>query len=206
MRRLLTSVFLLLILLLLPLTALADIPEGIWGKELTDAELLPLMRTAMTEAGVSAVICTRSDGSPVAVYDFGSGFCVARRSDGLLMLCCFKARGEILELTWHNDLLLSSAQPLSLSVSGPTWGDVPLPHLSLFDGDVLTLTMPLADGSRLELRARFMPNGWQVTGMSVLVCREDGSYSPALTLKEEALSPDICLSVCHPADWSADPE
>lgn len=198
--------YMLTLLLLLAHTALADVPEGIWGRTLTDAELLPLMQSALAEAGVSAAICTYSNSMPLAVYDFGSGFCVARRSDGLLMLCCFKASGEILELKWHNDLLLSYAQPLTLSVSGPSWGDVPLPSLSLLYGDVLSLIMPLADGSQLELRAELALEGWRVTGMTLLVHRADGRYSPALSLKEDTLAPDIYLSVCHPADWSADPE
>lgn len=190
---------LLMALILLTLPALADIPPGLWGESLTDDELLPLMYAAMARELPGAVICQDASGAPLAVYDFGSGFCAARRDDGLITLCCFSARGEELRLDWHNDLLLSFSQELSFSAKGPAWRGDGLIALSLRD-DMVTLLLPLQDGCQLMLLGEYDPAGWHVTEMTVLLLA-GGIGTPVLTLQESALAEDILLEFCHPQDW-----
>lgn len=189
---------LLLALILLPLPALADIPPGLWGESLTDDELLPLMYAAMARELPGAVICEDASGEPLAAYDFGSGFCAARRPDGLVTLCCFSARGEELLLDWHNDLLLSFSQELTFSVTGPVWSGSGLTALSLRDDEV-TLLLPLQGGCQLMLLGECDPADWHVTEMTVLLAGE--AATPLLTLREGALAEDVLLEFCHPQDW-----
>lgn len=192
----------LLALLLLPVCALADVPEGIWAKTLTPEELHPLMLAAMSEELPGAALCTDSEGAPMAVYEYGSGFCVARRADGLITLCCFYASGDALRLLWHNDLLLSSTQELAFSAEGPVWSGGSLPELSLAH-DTLTLWLELWDGSRLRLLCKDRPGGWLVTEMGVYADRGNGIWVATFTLPEDCLSGDISLARCYPGNWNA---
>ena len=197
------KMILMLMLLCLPLSALADVPDGIWAQELTPEELLPLMQSAMAEELPGAVICTDDAGAPLAVYEFGNGFCAAQRADGLMMLCCFYAQGDALRLEWHNDLLLSYGQELSLSADGPTLHTTALPAMTLCE-DELDLLLPQWDGSRLQLHAEYLPEGWRVTEMGVYA-RNGDRWRAVLALPEDCLSRDIFLSACHPEDWNAIP-
>lgn len=190
----------LLLLLLIPLFSLADTPPGIWGETFTPQELLPLMNAAMAKEMPDAVICTGTDGMPIAVYEYGSGFCIAQRKDGLRMLCCFYAVGNSLHLDWHNDLLLSSAQALSMSVAGPEWGPAPLPGLTLAH-DRVTLWLDLWNGSRLRLLSEYGDTGWRVTEIAICHPDDSGRMISVLTLPDDCLSDDILLSSCHPGNW-----
>lgn len=195
----------LLALLCLALPALADSPPGFDESilALPPAELADHMESVLTATDLSGTeICADAQGQPVIVLDKYSAYAAALRRDGLMTLCCFRPDHGQMKLAWHNDLLLSHWQSISLSTSGAVWSGGSLPDMNLYGG-ALQLQIPMGDGSaRLHLTAGDYYDGWKVTEIS-LYARQGDVWHSLLRLPEDCLSDDICLPRCHPGEWNA---
>lgn len=202
MKRLL---LLLLALLFLALPALADRLPGFDDHIMTLSalELSDHMETALTVSDLAgAEICVDAQGVPVIVMDEYTAYAVALRKDGLMTLCCFRPNHGEMALEWHNDLLLSHLQSISLSTQGAVWSGGALPEMTLV-GDKLLLWIPLQDGNtQLQLTASDFYDSWRVTEIA-LYGRSGVDWQPLLILPDNCLSDDIRLSHCYPGDWNA---
>lgn len=194
MRKLLT----MLLVLLLPLTALADGPEAFSDalQSMTDADF-----AAACEAALEG---TTLQGSTMAECGVArtawAAFAVMYRPDGLMMLCCFIPQGDGMALDWHNDLLLSYYQDVSFKGGRALWAGGAVPHLSasLFNLDI---RIEPGDGTRLCLTCDGDSyTGWRVTDMQLYLLHGDAP-ALALHLPKDCLAEDIYLATCAPDDW-----
>lgn len=194
----------LMLLLLLALPALADGPTGLAARldSLSAQELAPLIDAALAQSELSgAALCCRDDGSPAAIAVDYTVFAVATRKDGLMTLCCLEPARESLTLAWHNDLLLSHSQDITMSTAGAAWSGGTLPEMYA-SGDQLTVALPLWNGSRLHLTCESSADDWRVTEISVHASPDGVRWAALFILPEDCLSDDILLSRCHPGDWN----
>lgn len=194
----------LMLLLLLALPAHADGPTGLAARldSLSVQELSPLIDAALAQSELSgAALCCRKDGSPAAIAVDYTVFAVATRRDGLMTLCCLEPARESLTLAWHNDLLLSHSQDITLSTTGAAWSGGTLPEMYA-SGDQLTVALPMWNGSRLHLTCEACADDWRVTEISVHASPDGQRWSALFSLPEDCLSDDILLSRCHPGNWN----
>ena len=199
MKKLLAS----LLLLLLPMVALADAPPA-FAPALFDASLADFARAceaALADTTLAGSAVAEKDGQPLVDWSEYYAFAVMRRPDGLLMLCHFVPQEEGVRLVWHNDLLLSHEQELSLTMQGAAWSGGTLPTMRMTESFQFTICLCQQDGTVLNLVADYDNNGWQVTEMMLGVQMPDGSWHTALYLPDGCLADDIYLATCVPNDW-----
>lgn len=193
----------LLLLVLLPVTALADGPVS-FTQELYDAssaEFAQACEAALADTSLAGSTVAEKDGAPIVAWSEYDAFAVMRRTDGLLMLCRFTPAGEKMMLAWHNDLLLSHYQDVSLTMQGAEWTGGILPKVWMQGSFEFTIRIFPHDGAALDLTAERNGNGWQVEKMAVYARTEAGSWQTALLLTEDCLADDIYLATCMPLDW-----
>lgn len=193
------------ILLLLPLSALADGPDCFSNALYTLPEMdfarhceAALADTAL--AGSTAAVA--EDGQPVLVWSEYDAFAVMRRTDNLLMLCHFLPDGDEMMLDWHNDLLISYCQDMSLSTARAAWSGGSLPEMRMISDVSMELMLHQRDGTRLSLGCTgIATESWRVTRMTLYVSSDEETFHAALTLPRDCLAEDIFLATCTPADW-----
>lgn len=193
---------LLLLVLTLSQPAMADGPPR-FSEELSAMPLEELSArcvAALSEELPGASVCTGADGAPLIVREDYAMFAVMTRKDGLMTLCCFRPDGDGLAPDWHNDLLLSYYQDITLTTEGATWSGGVTPHMSLF-GDQLQLSIPLADSLTLRLIAEDWYDRWQVTEIAMLTSADGAVWQAAVVIPEDCLADDIHLETCIPSDW-----
>lgn len=193
----------LLLLVCLPLTALADGPAEFADalKSASPAEFARACEDALADTSLAGSVVAEEDGVPVVDWSEYYAFAVMRRTDGLLMLCHFTPAGDGMLLEWHNDLLLSCYQELSLTMQGAEWSGGTLPEMRMMESFKFTICLCQQDGTRLNLVADYDRNGWQISEMMLGVQMSDGSWHTALRLPEDCLADDIYLATCVPGDW-----
>lgn len=193
----------MILLVCLPLTALADGPaefaDGL--KKASPADFARACEAALADTTLAGSTVAEKDGVPIAAWNEYYAFAVMRRTDGLLMLCHFTPMGEGLLLEWHNDLLISCYQDVSLSMDGAVWSDGSLPVLRMNDNWTVTVTLCQLDGTHLVLTGDLFRDGWRVIQMSLHVSADGENYHAALILPEDCLADDIYLATCMPGDW-----
>ncbi len=195
----------LLMLLLLPLPALADEPDCFSNALYTLSEMdfarqceSALADTAL--AGSTAAVA--ENGRPVLVWSEYDAFAVMRRTDNLLMLCHFLPAGDKMTLDWHNDLLVSYYQDMSLSTACAAWSGGSLPEMRMISPVSMELVLHQRDGTRLSLRCTgIATESWRVTRMTLYVSSDGENFRAALTLPKDCLAEDIFLATCTPTDW-----
>lgn len=195
---------LLLSLLCLFTTARADGPRPFDDCYLTMSaqELAACMEAAMAAADLpGAAVCLHADGSPLTSIAEHSAFCVARRADGLMTLCCFIPKDGEMALAWHNDLLLSYYQELSMSTEGAVWSGGVIPEMHL-EESALTLQLPLWGDVRLLMDCDGYYSDWVIEELGAYVIAADGSRLPLLVVTEDNLDGYARLSNCHPGNWT----
>lgn len=188
-----------------PLAARADGPRPFEDRYLTMSaqELAASMEAAMTAADLpGASVCTRPDGSPaITQITEQDAFCVARRPDGLLTLCCFIPKDGEMALAWHNDLLLSYYQELSMSTEGAAWSGGVIPEMVLTE-ESLALRLPLWGDVSLLMDCTGYHSDWVIDELGAYVIAADGSRLPLLVVTEDNLDGYARLSNCHPGNWT----
>lgn len=195
----------LLLVLLLPLMALADGPAEFAAElqAMADAEFAARCEAALTGTSLhGSVVAVAENGDTAVARDEYDAFAVMLRTDGLMMLCHFVPAGNGLMLDWHNDLLLSYYQQVKLSTAGADWLGGSIPWLESSFGKIY-LTIHQGDGTRLTLKAEgFMQyETWRVTEMILYVSVDGEQYHAALYLPEDCLAQDIYLATCEPHEW-----
>lgn len=193
----------MLLMLLLPWTALADAPPAFVPAlfNATPAEFARACEAALADTSLAGSVVAEKDGAPVVDWSECYAFAVMRRTDGLLMLCHFTPAGDGMLLEWHNDLLLSCYQELSLTMQGAEWSGGTLPEMRMMESFKFTICLCQQDGTRLNLVADYDRNGWQISEMMLGVQMPDSSWHTALRLPEDCLADDIYLATCKPDDW-----
>lgn len=197
------KLMILLILVLLPYIALADAPPA-FAPALFRASSTDFARAceeALGETTLAGSVVVEQDGAFIVDWSEYYAFAVMRRTDGLLMLCHFTPLGEGLKLAWHNDLLLSHCQQVSLTTQGAAWTGGYLPTMRMMESFKFTICLYQQDGTRLNLVADWYGDGWRVTEMMLGVQMPDDRWHTALYLTEDCLADDIYLATCMPGDW-----
>lgn len=193
----------LVMVLFLPLTALADAPPAfapaLFGA--SPADFAQACEAALADTTLAGSAVAEKDGMPILDWSEYNAFAAMYRPDGLLMLCHFVPDGEGVRLVWHNDLLLSPEQELALTLQGAVWSGGSLPTLRMMESFKFTMCIDRQDGTRLNLVADFDAGGWRVTELMLAVQHPDGRWHPALRLPEDCLADDIYLATCMPNDW-----
>lgn len=199
MKRMLAMV----LIFLLPWAALADAPPAFARtlQKMSDAEFARQCETVLAGTSLAGSTVTEKDGEPVVARNEYYAFAVMERSDGLLMLCHFTPLGEGLLLQWHNDLLISYYQDISLTQAGASWSGGQLPDLRMNDNWTVTITLCQPDGTRLALTGDLFRNGWRVTEMMLYTASPAGNWSLSLVVPEDCLAEDIYLATCKPDNW-----
>lgn len=193
----------LLMICLLPLGARADAPPAFAPTLLyaLPVDLARACEAALTDTTLAGSVAAEKDGMPLVDWSEYYAFAVMYRTDGLLMLCHFVPQEEGLQLVWHNDLLLSHDQDLSLTMKGAVWSGGRLPTLRMLESFKFTICLDRQEGTRLNLVADDYRNGWRVMEMTLDVQLPDGSWHTALHLPQDCLADDIYLATCVPGDW-----
>lgn len=193
----------MLLMLLLPWTALADAPPAFAPAlfNATPAEFARSCEAALADTALAGSVVAEKDGTPVVDWSEYYAFAVMRRTDGLLMLCHFTPMGDTLQLEWHNDLLLSYYQNISLTMQGAAWSGGFLPEMRMMESFKFTICLYQQDGTRLNLVADYDRTWWRISEMMLGVQMSGGSWHTALRLPEDCLADDIYLATCKPFDW-----
>lgn len=193
---------LLLLVLTLSQPALADGPP-LFSSEISMMPLTELAARCVAAAAAElpgASVCSGENGAPLIVRGDWRMFAVMTRRDGLMTLCCFRPDGDGLALDWHNDLLLSYFQDVSLSLEGASWTGGVTPQLVLF-GDSLQIWLPLEEDLRLMLTAVDDYNYWRVTEFNMMTSADGYAWRSVFRLTKDCLADDILLETCMPGDW-----
>ena len=195
---------LMALLCLLP-AARADGPRPFDDRYLTmgPQELAACMENAMAGADLpGAKVCQYPDGRYVLTRVTQQDvFCVARRTDGLLTLCCFVPHGGTMSLAWHNDLLLSYYQSLSFGESGAAWSGGLLPSVMTLQDSSFLLQLDLMENVSLLLECDGYHGDWTVQQLGVYTAAADGRLMPLLAFRYRDLADWCRLSCCHPGNW-----
>ncbi len=193
----------MLLMLLLPWTALADAPPAFAPAlfNATPAEFARACEEALADTSLAGSTVAEKDGALIVAWDEYFAFAVMRRPDGLLMLCHFTPMGDKLLLAWHNDLLLSYYQELSLTMQGAKWSGGNLPEMRMKESFLFTISLLQHDGTQLTLTADLYKDGWRVDEMALDIQIPDGCWQPVLHLPDGCLADDIYLATCKPFDW-----
>lgn len=193
----------ILFLICLPLTVLADGPAAFSDAlmAMDEEDFARQCEAALADTTLAGSVVAEKDGVPVVAWSEYYAFAVMRRTDGLLMLCHFTPLGDGLLLEWHNDLLISHYQDVSLSMDGAVWSGGSLPELRMNADWTVTVTLCQPDGTRLILTGDLFRDGWRVIQMSLHVSADGENYHAALNLPEDCLTDDIYLATCKPDDW-----
>ena len=193
----------ILLMLLLPWTAMADAPPAFAPAlfNATPAEFARACEEALADTTLAGSVVAEKDGVPLIDWSEYFAFAVLRRPDGLLMLCHFVPMWESLSLKWHNDLLISHYQNVSMTMQGAAWSGGALPAMRMQESFLLTIILQQHDGTRLSLTADLYRAGWRVEEMALEVQMSDGCWRTSLCLPEDCLSDDIYLASCKPDDW-----
>lgn len=193
----------ILLMLLLPWTAMADAPPAFAPAlfNATPAEFARACEEALADTTLAGSVVAEKDGVPLVDWSEYFAFAVLRRPDGLLMLCHFVPMGERLLLEWHNDLLISHYQNVSMTMQGAAWSGGALPTMRMQESFLLTIILQQHDGTQLSLTADLYRDGWRVKEMALYTQAADGRWSTALHLPEDCLAEDIYLATCKPDDW-----
>lgn len=199
MKKSLIWLFLVFLPLTVPADGLSAFSDGLLA--LDAAGFARQCESALEDTSLAGSVAAQRDGVPVIAWDEHYAFAVMRRTDGLLMLCHFTPAGDGLLLEWHNDLLISHYQELSLAMQGAVWSGGNLPTLQMNDNWTFTISLFQHDGTRLSLTADLSRDGWRVEEMSLDVRQPDGRWRPSLCLPGDCLADDIYLATCKPDDW-----
>lgn len=198
--------FLLLLLALictLP-AASADGPRPLDARyaDMSVQEIAACMESAMDAADLpGAVVCCGADGTPIVVMNEYDALCVARRSDGLLTLCSFIPKDGEISLCWHNDLLLSYYQELSLTTEGAAWSGGVLPEMTL-QVETLEMSLPLRENAILRIICDGFYGDWVVMELGAYAVDAQGGRLPLLVIDTcSAYDTRILLKYCHPDNW-----
>ena len=201
--RILTALLCTAAMALSPLAACADSPPPFAERYLrmSTQELAACMEAAMAADDLpGSTVCLSAEGLPIAALRELSAFCVARRPDGLMTLCCFVPEGNGIALAWHNDLLLSYYQEISMSTAGAVWTGGVLPDMWLQDSN-LSLQLRLWNDVHLLLDCDGYYSDWTILRLGTYVIAEDGSQLPLLVVTSRDLDGHAHLSRCHPGNW-----
>lgn len=193
----------LLLLVCLPLTALADGPAEFADtlKSASPAEFARACEAALADTTLAGSAVAERDGVPVVAWDDYNAFAVMRRTDGLLMLCHFTPMGKTVMLEWHNDLLLSYYQDLAFSAESVKWSGGILPDMWV-DFDHVNIQLQLQPQICLSIHGDcFARGGVRVVDLTLYYVTEDLSWVELLSVKDECLVEDIYLATCKPDDW-----
>lgn len=193
----------LLLLLLLPWASLADAPPAFAPAlfRAAPAEFARACEEALADTSLAGSAVAVKDGVSIVDWSEYYAFAVMRRPDGLLMLCHFTPAGKKLLLEWHNDLLISYYQDVSLTMQGAAWSGGKLPEMRMKESFAFTISLHQQDGTKLNLTADLSRGNWRVTEMALDIPLSDGSWRTALGLTEDCLAEDIYLATCKPDDW-----
>ena len=193
----------LLLLLLLPWTALADGPASFCEalRDGSPADFARACEAALADTSLAGATVAEKDGVPVVAWDDHYAFAVMRRTDGLLMLCHFTPAGEKVLLEWHNDLLLSWYQELAFSERGAKWSGGEMPEMCMNENWTFAIGLLQPDGTQLRLTADLYRDGWRVEALALDTRLPDGTWWTTLQLPEGCLADDIYLATCKPDDW-----
>ena len=193
----------ILLMLLLPWTAMADAPPAFTPAlfNATPAEFARACEEALAHTALVGSVVAEKDGVPVVAWDEYNAFAVMRRTDGLLMLCHFTPMGKIMLLEWHNDLLLSYYQDFTFSAAGAKWSGGILPDMWV-DLDYVQIQLQLQPQIYLSILGDcFARGGVRVDDLTLYYVTEDLSWVQLLALTEDCLAADIYLATCKPDDW-----
>ena len=193
----------MLMVFLLPWTVLADGPVSFATAlfNASPAEFARACEAALAGTSLEGSTVAEKDGVPIIDWSEYYAFAVMYRPDGLLMLCHFTPMGEKVLLEWHNDLLLSHYQNISLTMQGAAWSGGCLPEMRMMESFKFTICLYQQDGTRLNLVADYDRGGWRISEMMLGVQVSGGSWHTALCLPEDCLVDDIYLATCKPDDW-----
>ena len=193
----------MLLMLLLPWTALADAPPAFAPAlfNASPADFARACEAALADTSLAGAVVAEKDGAPVVAWDEYNAFAVMRRTDGLLMLCHFTPMGKNMLLEWHNDLLLSYYQDFTFSAAGAKWSGGILPDMWV-DLDYVQIQLQLQPQIYLTIRGDcFARGGVRVEDLTLYYVTEDLSWVQLLALTEDCLADDIYLATCKPDDW-----
>lgn len=193
----------LLLLLLTPCMALADAPPA-YASALFNAppaDFAQACEAALADTTLAGSAVAEKDGMPLVDWSEYCAFAVMYRPDGLMMLCHFIPDGEGMRLVWHNDLLLSREQSITLSTRGAVWSGGSLPMLRMMENFKFSISLVRPDGTILRLTADWYREGWRITEMTLAVQQSDGRWWTALHLPKDCLADDIYLATCVPNNW-----
>lgn len=197
------KLLLLLLICLLPLSALADAPPAfapaLFGA--APADFARACEEALADTTLAGSTVAERDGAPLVDWSEYYAFAAMYRPDGLLMLCHFTPLGEGLQLEWHNDLLLSRDQGLALTLEGAVWSGGTLPEMRMTESWTFCIGIFPREGTNLTLIAEWYSEGWRVQEMILYAQTSDGRWRTALYLPEGCLAEDIYLATCAPNDW-----
>ena len=193
----------ILLMLLLPWTALADGPPAFSSALLnaSPADFARACEEALAETSLAGATVAEKDGVPVVARDEYNAFAVMRRRDGLLMLCHFAPMGEGISLKWHNDLLLSYYQDIAFTVEDVKWTGGILPDMWV-DLDCVCIQLQLQPQIYLSILGDcFARGGVRVVDLTLYYVTEDLSWVALLAVTDDCLTEDIYLATCKPDDW-----
>lgn len=193
----------ILLLICLPLTALADGPAQFADvlQNASPAEFAHACEDALAETSLAGSAVAEKDGVPVVTWDGYNAFAVMRRPDGLLMLCHFVPRGEGISLKWHNDLLLSYYQDIAFTVEDVRWKGGILPDMWV-DFEHVGIQLQLQPQIYLSILGDcFARGGVRVTDLTLYYVTEDFTWVTLLAVTDDCLAEDIYLATCKPDDW-----
>lgn len=193
----------MLLMLLLPWPALADGPAAFSAALMyaSPADFARACEQALTDTSLAGSAVAEKDGAPVVDWSEYYAFAVMRRPDGLLMLCHFVPAEEGVQMKWHNDLLISHYQDVSLATQGAAWTGGHLPTMRMKESWKFTISLLQHDGTKLTLTADLFRGHWRVTEMTLDIQMSDDRWWTALSLPEDCLADDIYLATCKPDDW-----
>ena len=193
----------ILLMLLLPWTAMADAPPTFAPAlfNATPAEFARACEEALADTTLAGSAVAEKDGVPVVDWSEYYAFAVLRRPDGLLMLCHFTPMGDTLQLEWHNDLLLSYYHDIAFTVENVRWKGGILPDMWV-DLDHICIQLQLQPQIYLCILGDcFARGGVRVTDLTLYYVTEDASWVELLSVTDDCLADDIYLATCKPDDW-----
>lgn len=193
----------MLLMLLLPWTAQADAPPAFAPAlfRAAPADFARACEEALADTALAGCTVAEKDGVPLVDWSEYYAFAVMRRTDGLLMLCHFVPMGEALSLKWHNDLLISHYQNVSMTMQGAAWSGGSLPKMRMQESWKFTISLFQHDGTQLTLTADLARDHWCVTEMALDIQMPDGCWRTVLHLPDGCLADDIYLATCKPDNW-----
>ncbi len=193
----------MLLVLLLPWTALADGPVQFAPalQNASPAEFARACEEALADTTLAGSVVAEKDGVPVVAWDMYNAFAVMRRPDGLLMLCHFVPMQDGVQMKWHNDLLLSHYQDIGFTADDVKWKGGVLPEIWV-DFDHVDIQLQLQPQIYLSILGDcFARGGVRVVDLTLYYVTEDSSWVEMLSVTDDCLAEDIYLATCKPDEW-----